>query len=215
MALFLLQNRSLFKNNSLQNSLFSIGLDYEYKELEKGITFFSEIFDPILNLEKNDKIGIQESNQNNNSKYIDLDKINFKLYLDKYKVYQSLARWYYKQNRKDIFSKLQILFDSYYVVVNKVKLMNTNFKVKFSKLYEDIVTLNKNLVIKLNLLNETYNDLEITPFIDSICKKLNDLNEDKPNSLMPYKTNEDDVNSLGDSISSTSSENKNEESTKD
>ncbi len=203
MALFFLKNSSLFKNQSLQSSLMTMGLEYEYKELEKGITFFNQMFQPILQLEKGDKIGIQDAVNDVKLKYVDLSQVNFNLYLDKYKIYQSLSRWYYKQNRKDIFEKLNLLFDSYNILTKRIKVVYTNYNVKFEKLFNDVVTLNKNIVIKLNLLSETYADPDICPIIKNQCDILTNysiIDQDLKVSLPKYsEENDNDLTVTKDS----------------
>ena len=199
MALFFLKNSSLFKNQSIQSSLLAMGIEFEFNELEKGLNFFNQIFQPIFQLEKGDKIGIQDFVSNNNLKYVDFTKINFNLYLDKYKIYQSLSRWYYKQNRKEIFEKMDLLIDTYFILIKRIKVLNANYTSKFETLFKNVISTNEILVTKLNILSETYGDPEITPIIKTYCDRLTEYPNYKDElsvSLPKYEdSNEKDLNS--------------------
>ena len=72
------------------------------------------IFNPLLQLEIYDKISIIENINYTEYKFIDISKINFGFYLDKYNIYQSITRWYYNQKREYIFNKLDIFFGLFY-----------------------------------------------------------------------------------------------------
>jgi hypothetical protein len=127
------------------------------KKCELGYTFFSNFFKPILNLEKNDKIGIENLKDIN----IDYKNLNFKLYLDKYNIYQAFNRWYFKQDRIEIFNKLDNLFEEYHIFL---KISNS---IKNEIIKNNIVNLNKMLITKLEILKCTYdND-------NNICEKIN------------------------------------------
>jgi len=199
MALFFLKNSSLFKNQSIQSSLLAMGIEFEFNELEKGLNFFNQIFQPIFQLEKGDKIGIQDFVSNNNLKYVDFTKINFNLYLDKYKIYQSLSRWYYKQNRKEIFEKMDLLIDTYFILIKRIKVLNANYTSKFETLFKNVISTNEILVTKLNILSETYSDPEITPIIKTYCDRLvnfANIKDELSVSLPKYEdSNEKDLNS--------------------
>jgi hypothetical protein len=95
--------------------LLKMGIDYSKLQIDKTFNLFEELFDPILNLEPNDKIGWVTTEPYNETEYIYINgtKFNFKLYLDKYKIYQSVSRWYYGQTRIIVFDKLDILFNEY------------------------------------------------------------------------------------------------------
>lgn len=132
------------------------------KKCKLGYTFFSNFFKPILNLEKNDKIGI-ENIKNSNMNYINLD---FTLYLDKYNMYQSISRWYYKQERTEIFKKLDQIFEEYQNFL-KLFISLENHYIK-----DMIKELNTLLIIKLGLLKETYNDNVISEKINNYLQIL-------------------------------------------
>ena len=142
MALSFLKNKeNLIKKNNLE-------LKYE---------FFTIFFKDLLILEKNYKIGII---MNNNNDYY--EKINFTLYIDKYNFHQSIRRWYNNQKREDIFNKLNILFNEYQQYIYMVKKDNI-----YNTLCYNIIELNKKLIIKLELLKTTYNDINVDIYIDN------------------------------------------------
>ena len=137
--------------------------DCERNNLIRGYNFFNNIFNPILNLEHYDKIGIIDNVEYKEHKFIDVSKINFGFYLDKYNIYQSITRWYYNQKREYIFSKIDILFEEYN---NYLKLVQNNYSsLKF--LVNKIIELNGLLINKLTLLNKTYNDNMVTDKINN------------------------------------------------
>ncbi len=150
-----------------------MGLEVEFNELTKAFNLFEHLFQPILQLEQGDKIGVIEIEQNNNSKY--LNRINFDLYLDKNKLYQGFSRWYYKQNRRDILNKLEILFDSYAILIKRIQYMNENYTKKFENLFINAKYVNANLINKLSILNDTYNDPQFTQDIKFICVQLSEI----------------------------------------
>jgi hypothetical protein len=130
----------------------------EKNVLESKYNFFTLFFKDLLLIEKNDKIGIIMNNNNNNI----FEKINFTLYLDKYNFYQSIRRWYNKQKREEIFDKLDILFKEYEQFILNLKHVYMHYA-----LYLNIIELNKKLIIKLELLKNTYNDINIDDHIDN------------------------------------------------
>jgi hypothetical protein len=132
------------------------------KKYKLEYTFFSNFFKPILNLEKNDKIGIENIKDIN----INYKKIDFTLYLDKYNMYQSISRWYYKQERSEIFKKLDQLFEEYQTFLKECSKLD-NYYIK-----DNIMELNKLLKKKLELLKETYNDNIISEKINNYLQIL-------------------------------------------
>ena len=129
----------------------------EKNNLESKYNFFTLFFKDLLLIEKNDKIGIIMNNNNDI-----FEKINFILYLDKYNFYQSIRRWYNKQKREEIFDKLDILFKEYEQFILSLKHVYI-----YHSLYSSITELNKKLIIKLELLKNTYNDINIDEHIDN------------------------------------------------
>lgn len=155
MALFFI------KNNNITNTILTpFNYYYEAHQFNISYNFYFTLLDPILQLDINDKIHIEENyyHQRFESKYIDFDKINFQIHLDKYKFYQPLYRWYYSQSRQLILSKLDIVFDGYQQMLNKINEFH-NHKL-FIKIIHNFNELNKKLALKLKLLSETYNDKE-------------------------------------------------------
>lgn len=127
---------------------------------ELKYTFFLELFKPILDLEANDKLAIDNT--------ISSPEIQFKLYLDKYSVSQSFRRWYFSQKREEIFKKLDILFDEYNKYIKDIHITN----ISTAKIMINISKLNKQLITKLLILKTTYNDINVNNFIDNYIKIL-------------------------------------------
>lgn len=173
MALFLMKNKSIFYENDLTYKILNLNLENDYFQLEKAFDIYKKMFEPIVNLQSNDKIGIQcTSNIElfSNNTYLNSVKINFKLYLDKYKFYQSISRWYWNQKRLDIFDKLLILFEEYKKILDKVKINEIRNNKMFNKLLNDLIDFNKILIEKMNLLKVTYSDDSVSNSIDKIIK---------------------------------------------
>ena len=120
--------------------------------------FFLLFFKPLLELENNDKLSVD----NNCQMSID---IPFKINLDKYDLSQSFRRWYYKQKREDIFNKLDIVFEKYNNFIISIK-----NKIQSKKILENMIELNKLLTIKLIILDKTYNDPKVSSIIDKYLK---------------------------------------------
>lgn len=163
----------LFLSNKIvMTSIINISINYNYEQYTKSITLFEKLFESILNLEPSDKLGIENIKQDFNDKeytIINSSRFDFTIYLDKYKVYQSLSRWYYYQKRTIIFSKLDILFEEYFLLIKKLDEQNI---IKYTDIKKKFIELNKKLVEKLVILKLTYNDNEINKKIESYCEKL-------------------------------------------
>jgi hypothetical protein len=162
-------------NNMIRNSLINNSIEYNKEQYNKSITLFEKLFEPILNLEPNDKLGIENIKPYFNEKeykMINGSRIDFTIYLDKYTVYQSLSRWYYTQKRAIIFSKIDILFEEYFLLLNKLKILDEKSIIKYTEINKKYQELNKKLIEKLVILKSTYNDEEINKKIDSYCEKL-------------------------------------------
>ena len=172
MALFFISNKIV------RNSLFTVSLNYQKEQFKKTLIIFLNLFNPILNLEKYDKIGIIDNTINyNHDEYnlIDTKKFTFEFYLDKYKFYQSISRWYYCQKREQIFLNLDIVFNEYIFVLNKLKTIDQLFIDSFIEIKADYLNLNKNIITKLTLLKETYNDEFINNKVDNYIQSLNKI----------------------------------------
>lgn len=173
MALFLMKNKSLFYDSDLTYKLINLNLENDHIQLEKAFDIYKKMFEPIVNLKQYDKIGIQEySNVElfSNNTYLNSVKINFKLYLDKYKFYQSVSRWYWKQKRHDIFEKLLIIFEEYKKIHDKVKVNDIRNNKMYNQLLNDIVIFNNILLEKMLLLKTTYSDDSVNIYLDKIIK---------------------------------------------
>jgi hypothetical protein len=92
------------------------------------------------------------------------------LYLDKYKVYQSMTRWYWNQKRNLIFPKLTTLFEQYTIYLNKLIKFNINNSLNY--IIDDVKKMNEQIVKKLKLLRNTYNDPKISGVIDTYCDQI-------------------------------------------
>lgn len=165
----------LFFNKTVRDTLLNFTIDYKKEEFNKSFNLFETLFESILNLEPFDKLGIENIRPNiddDSYKFIDTTKFDFTLYVDKYKLYQPISRWYYNQHRTYIFLKLDILFDEYFTFINKLKLIDENFFIRYSEIKEKYKMMNDKLVFKLNILKATYEDQEVTSKIDDYCEKL-------------------------------------------
>jgi len=179
MALFLMKNKSMFYNSELTSRLINLNLENDHNSLENAFNIYKKIFEPIVNLNQYDKIGIQECSNIelfSNNLYLDSVKINFKLYLDKYKFYQSISRWYWKQKRHQIFEKILILFEEYKKIYDKIKLNCTVNNKLYNQLLINIVNFNNILSNKIVLLKITYSDDSVNVYFDKILKILEPVN---------------------------------------
>ena len=137
--------------------------------------FFNDIFKPILELEDSDKIGIIYDISYSNSKdlLIDIQEINFSLYLDKYTLAQFIRRWWYTQNRTKIFFTLDKLFNEYKLFLQQVTSEHKKNNRFFSACMIQVYKLNNTLIKKLNILKYTYQDsINIVEKIDKYIEFL-------------------------------------------
>jgi hypothetical protein len=180
MALFLMKNKSMFYEHDITYKLLNLNLENDHIQLRKAFDIFKKMFEPFMNLKLYDKIGIQDfSNKElfENNSYLNSNKINFKLYLDKYKFYQSISRWYWNQKRENIFDKIYLLFEEYKKIFDKVKINEIRNSNMFQQLLNDIIIFNNTLLQKLLLLKTTYKDESVSMSIDKIIKIINTSNE--------------------------------------
>lgn len=175
-----MKNKSMFYEHDLTYKLLNLNLENDHIQLEKAFDIYKKLFEPLKNLEQFDKIGINNCSNidlfSNNS-YLNSVKINFKLYLDKYKFYQSISRWYWNQKRQSIFDKLFVLFEEYKKMYDKVKMNEIRNSNMFNQLLKDIIVFNNILIEKLLLLKTTYNDESVSILIDKIIKII-DINKE-------------------------------------
>tara|TARA_B110000902_G_scaffold235109_1_gene280197 strand:- start:692 stop:1171 length:480 start_codon:yes stop_codon:yes gene_type:complete len=154
----------------------SILIQFKYPDIEVQQVFFTfnKIFEPIIGLKENDKIGLIDdiiSDDTSFKVFIKLSQIKWNLYLDKSSYTQSLSRWWHQQNREDIFKKLNIMFEVYinYIKYVKVQILYN----KFIDLDPKIKDFNMKLVLGLNNLKLTYkSDKKIKDIIISIIKQI-------------------------------------------
>ena len=158
----------------LENLRIDLLIEQDLLSLNKAYNFLEFFFKPFFDIEKNDKIGLEIENNikedNKFSQYINYKVFNYKLYLDKYVIYQSISRWYYNQKRTNIFQKLDNIFEEYNLILNKINInknlyYNRNI-VEYQIIYNKFNTINNILIIKLNILKKTYNDMTINLKID-------------------------------------------------
>ena len=166
---------SYFTNKYIHTSIIDIVINNNKIRYNKTIELFENLFEPIFKLEPNDKLGIINVESYFDSKEYDLINsynFNFVFFLDKYKLYQIISRWYYKQSRQIIFSKLDILFNEYFLLIDKLKLLEYNTCINYTEQNIKFTELNKKLIEKLEILKLTYNDEKIDIKINIYCEKL-------------------------------------------
>lgn len=166
---------SYFTNKYIHTSIIDIVINNNKIRYNKTIELFENLFEPIFKLEPNDKLGIINVESYFDSKEYDLINsynFNFVFFLDKYKLYQIISRWYYKQSRQIIFSKLDILFNEYFLLIDKLKLLEYNTCINYTEQNIKFTQLNKKLIEKLEILKLTYNDEKIDIKINIYCEKL-------------------------------------------
>lgn len=166
---------SYFTNKYIHTSIIDIVINNNKIRYNKTIELFENLFEPIFKLEPNDKLGIINVESYFDSKEYDLINsynFNFVFFLDKYKLYQIISRWYYKQSRQIIFSKLDILFNEYFLLIDKLKLLEYNTCINYTEQNIKFTQLNKKLIEKLEILKLTYNDEKIDIKINIYCERL-------------------------------------------
>ena len=171
----MIKNKSLFCEYNIINKLLYLNLEHDHIQLEKAFYVYKIMFEPLIKIEPYDKIGIEDCSNSDlfsDNKYLNMEKINFQLYLDKYKIYQSINRWYWCQKREIIFEKLTILFDEYKKLLDKVKLNNLTNTNVFKKLLNDLYEFNNKLIEKLLILKNTYTDNKVSECIDKIIQMI-------------------------------------------
>lgn len=154
----------------------SILMQFKFPDAEVHQVFFmfNQMFEPILGLNKNDKIGMVDidlPDDNSFKVFIKLSEIKWALYLDKSSYAQSVKRWWYEQNRKDIFDNLTTMFNVY---TNYLKYVYTQFTyTKFLDLKPKILDFNQKLILGLDNLKLTYkNDETIVNIISTIIESI-------------------------------------------
>lgn len=147
---------------------------YPDNEVNQVFLIFNQIFESIIGLNKNDKIGMVDqviTDDNSFKVFIKLSEIKWGLYLDKSSYTQSMGRWWNKQNRKDIFENLTRMFQIY---VNYLKYVETQLLYnKFIDLKPKILDFNQKLILGLDNLKLTYsNDDTVVNTISTIIESI-------------------------------------------
>jgi hypothetical protein len=162
------------KNISLE-----LSLEYEVHIFIQIYYYFNEIFQPIINLNKFDKLGIinYNNNINNDIYYVNIYLIDFRFCIYKNKIIQPLLRWYYKENRLNVFTKLDIIFSEYYNILNKLKILKNKYNDTFKLITYKFQNLNNILLNKIDILVYSYhNDNFIMMCINRYIQYLNIYN---------------------------------------
>ena len=158
---------------------------YNYQEeiiaVTKAFVLFKNIFHPITLLDYNDKLGIiNTSIIDKSEKYFNIEKIDFKFYLDKYKFGQAIVRWIKSQNRFDIFECLDKLFYEYNEFLLRIIYFNNDNKKVFILIINEIIIFNDLLIKKLNILETTYSHMVVLnhillyiEYLENFSKRLN------------------------------------------
>jgi len=158
---------------------------YNYEEeivaISKAVILFKNIFHPIIQLEPNDKLGIiNESIITTSEKYFNIEKINFKFYLDKHGFGQAIVRWIKSQNRFDIFECLDKLFYEYNEFLLRIMILHNFNKKVFILIINEIIIINELLINKLNILEATYSHMVVLnhvllyiEYLENFSKRLN------------------------------------------
>ena len=151
------KNKKIEKNNNII---------YNYQEeiiaVTKAFVLFKNMFHPITLLDYNDKLGIINTPVIDTSeKYFNIEKIDFKFYLDKYNFGQAIVRWFKSQNRFDIFECLDKIFYEYNEFLLRIMFLHNTNKNSFVLIINEIIIFNELLIEKLNILETTYSHMVV------------------------------------------------------
>jgi hypothetical protein len=161
-----------------KNCSFDISLSYELHIFTQLYYYFNELFTPIINIKNNEKLGIINFDYQNNYDihYVNIHLIDFRLCIYKNKLYQPIIRWFYNENRLNVFTKLDILFYEYYNILQKLKILINKYPDNFKYIYYKFININNLLLDKINILiNSYYKDNIIMISINNYIKYLNIL----------------------------------------
>jgi hypothetical protein len=149
-------------NNKIKNNNIIYNYQEEIIAVSKAFVLFKNILYPITLLNYNDKLGIINTTIINKSeKYFNIEKINFKFYLDKYKFGQAIVRWIKSQNRFDIFECLDKIFYEYNEFLLRIMFLHNTNKNSFVLIINEIIIFNELLIEKLNILETTYSHMVV------------------------------------------------------
>ena len=171
-------------NNKIKNNNIIYNYQEEIIAVSKAFVLFKNILYPITLLNYNDKLGIINTTIINKSeKYFNIEKINFKFYLDKCNFGQAIIRWIKSQNRFDIFECLDKLFYEYNEFLLRIMILHNFNKKIFILIINEIIIINELLIKKLNILEATYSHMvvlnHILLYIEYLENFINRFN--KPN----------------------------------
>lgn len=169
---------TFYKNIKIVRNYIPYNYEEELVAITKAFVLFKNIFDPLILLELRDKLGIiNECIVSKSEKYFNIEKINFKFYIDKYKTGQCIIRWLTSQNRFTIFECLDKLFYEYNEFLLRIMMLyyfnNTNNI--FSSIIQEIITFNDFLIQKLFLLETTYSHMFVLNHIHLYIEYLNNF----------------------------------------
>ena len=135
--------------------------NFSENEVTECIDYFDNLLNPIYHLQLNDKVGlIQVTNKEDNliQKFINKSNIKWEIYVDKNTYYQSISRWYYGMNRREVFKNLLIIFQTYNKLLSYLKSPfspKTEFSNNCLKRLDEIA---EKTEVGLEILKITYDD---------------------------------------------------------
>ena len=101
---------------------------YQFYIFNKIFFFYNNLLKPLLEIELYDKIGIYNIPITNpNIISIDINILNFSLFLNKYSKFQSIKRYISNQSRQLTFTKLLIIFNEYDKILEELIYINNSF----------------------------------------------------------------------------------------
>ena len=131
---------------------------YQFYIFNKIFFFFNNLLKPLLEIELYDKIGIYNIPITNpNIKSIDINILNFSLFLNKYSKFQSIKRYISNQSRQLTFTKLLIIFNEYDKILEELIYINNSFYY-LNQIKDKFKNFNRQLILSLDLLLTTYNN---------------------------------------------------------
>ena len=131
---------------------------YQFYIFNKIFFFYNNLLKPLLEIELYDKIGIYNIPITNpNIISIDINILNFSLFLNKYSKFQSIKRYISNQSRQLTFTKLLIIFNEYDKILEELIYINNSFYY-LNQIKDKFKNFNRQLILSLDLLLNTYNN---------------------------------------------------------
>lgn len=131
---------------------------YQFYIFNKIFFFYNNLLKPLLEIELYDKIGILYIPITNpNIKSIDINILNFSLFLNKYSKFQSIKRYISNQSRQLTLTKLLIIFNEYDKILEELIYINNSFYY-LNQIKDKFKNFNRQLILSLDLLLHTYNN---------------------------------------------------------